>query len=100
MVQSAIVIVMANWCNCGSYRWAITVSFFEIYNEQVVDLLAEAHADGAGDAAPNGGGGGGSGSGSGATASGYSLKRDHPSAVQEAWNAPRSPRPLGPGPVL
>ena len=24
----------------------------------------------------------------------------HRSAVQEAWNAPRSPRPLGPGPVL
>ena len=56
--------------------WAITVSFFEIYNEQVVDLLAEAPADGGVDGGADGGG---------ATASGYSLKRDHPSAPQQAW---------------
>merc|ERR1719473_2643229 len=36
--------------------WAITVSFFEIYNEQVVDLLAEDATAG-----ENGAGGGGSG---------------------------------------
>ena len=60
-------------------QWAITVAFFEIYNEQVVDLLAE-EPSGDGEAATDGPGHGT------ATASGFNLKRDHPSAVhQEEW---------------